>query len=194
MASPGADGEPPPPPPEPPPESAAADEEKEGEDSEPEYTVEKIIRQKGSGAKKMYLVKWLGYEDEAENTWEPASNLHPKLVEEYEAEKGAASSSADGGGKAKKRPRGNAPKDEHGRDMEWDAEVGCPQPPPAPPPRSPRTLARVRVPLAHVDPRVRPPRGCGADGLGRGPAERDGAEADADDQGESGAPQAARAR
>ena len=137
MASPGADGEPPPPPPEPPPESAAADEEGEGEDSEPEYTVEKIIRQKGSGAKKMYLVKWLGYEDEAENTWEPASNLHPKLVEEYEAEKGAASSSADGGGKAKKRPRGNAPKDEHGRDMEWDAEVGCPQPPPHPRPARP---------------------------------------------------------
>ena len=158
MASPGADGEPPPPPPEPPPESAAADEEGEGEDSEPEYTVEKIIRQKGSGAKKMYLVKWLGYEDEAENTWEPASNLHPKLVEEYEAEKGAASSSADGGGKAKKRPRGNAPKDEHGRDMEWDAEVGCPQPLRTPAPLAPHPRPRARPAGPCRSARAPPPR------------------------------------
>ena len=132
MASSSDAGEPPPPPPEPPPESAAAGEE-EGEDSEPEYTVEKIIRHKGSGAKRMYLVKWLGYDDDEENTWEPASNLHPKLVEEYEETAAATPSSANGGGKAKKRPRGAAPKDEHGRDMEWDAEVGCPRPPQPPP-------------------------------------------------------------
>jgi hypothetical protein len=38
------------------------------------YLVEKILKEKGKGAKKEYLIKWLGY-DESFNSWEPASNI-----------------------------------------------------------------------------------------------------------------------
>jgi chromobox protein 1 len=37
--------------------------------------VEKIVAHKGQGKKTLYLVKWLGYENEEDQTWEPADNL-----------------------------------------------------------------------------------------------------------------------
>ena len=33
----------------------------------------------------LYQLVVEGYEDEADNTWEPADHLHPKLVAEFEA-------------------------------------------------------------------------------------------------------------
>jgi hypothetical protein len=39
-----------------------------------EFEVESILAVRGTGKKKKYLVKWLGY-DESENSWEPLSHL-----------------------------------------------------------------------------------------------------------------------
>ena len=49
-----------------------------------EYEVESILRHKGKGARKQYLVLWKGYPlDEA--TWEPEAHLDhaPEVLEEY---------------------------------------------------------------------------------------------------------------
>uniref|UniRef100_A0A915CTD1 Chromo domain-containing protein n=1 Tax=Ditylenchus dipsaci TaxID=166011 RepID=A0A915CTD1_9BILA len=51
-----------------------------------EYVVEKILdsRKKGNGIQ--YLVKWAGYNDASDNTWEPAGNLNcGKLIADFEA-------------------------------------------------------------------------------------------------------------
>jgi len=39
------------------------------------YEVEKILDKRTKKGKTEYLIKWKGYEDEAENTWEPIDNL-----------------------------------------------------------------------------------------------------------------------
>jgi hypothetical protein len=43
-------------------------------EEENEFEVETIVSHKGPPNSRQYLVKWLGYDD-AENTWEPESNL-----------------------------------------------------------------------------------------------------------------------
>jgi len=58
------------------------------DDSQPdEYEVEKILKErKGKGGKKEYLVKWKGYEDEKDQTWEPEGSLQTgskELLDEY---------------------------------------------------------------------------------------------------------------
>jgi hypothetical protein len=50
---------------------------------EKNYEVERIIAARGAGRARQYLVKWEGW-SEAENTWEPRSNLHPSTVTAYE--------------------------------------------------------------------------------------------------------------
>ena len=53
-------------------------------EGEPEYEVEAILRHRGKGAKRQYLILWKGYPlDEA--TWEPESHLThaPEILEEY---------------------------------------------------------------------------------------------------------------
>uniref|UniRef100_A0AC35FY62 Chromo domain-containing protein n=1 Tax=Panagrolaimus sp. PS1159 TaxID=55785 RepID=A0AC35FY62_9BILA len=53
---------------------------------ENEYVVEKILDKRGSGKKVEYLIKWRGYDDPAENTWEPINNCDcPDLIKEFEA-------------------------------------------------------------------------------------------------------------
>jgi chromobox protein 1 len=50
-----------------------SDDEEEAED---EYSVDKILEHRFErGGVVKYKVKWLGYEDEADMTWEPAANL-----------------------------------------------------------------------------------------------------------------------
>ena len=39
-------------------------------------------RKRGRGTQ--YLVKWRGYDDEDDNTWEPSRNLHPDLIRDFE--------------------------------------------------------------------------------------------------------------
>jgi len=52
------------------------------ETEEPYYDVEKILRHRQNNNQTEYLIKWLGYTEE-ENTWEPETNLNPKLVDQY---------------------------------------------------------------------------------------------------------------
>jgi len=55
------------------------DEEEDGsdeEEGEDEFVVDKILDHKiGARGVIQYKVKWLGWEDEADMTWEPAANL-----------------------------------------------------------------------------------------------------------------------
>lgn len=55
------------------------DEQEDGsdddEEAEDEYAVDKILDHKVTRGVVQYKVKWLGYEDDADCTWEPASNL-----------------------------------------------------------------------------------------------------------------------
>ncbi|KAM3415906.1 hypothetical protein BST61_g9402 [Cercospora zeina] len=54
------------------PEDSEDDDEEEAED---EYAVEKIISHKFLKGKTVYEIKWVGYDDEADRTWEPIENL-----------------------------------------------------------------------------------------------------------------------
>ena len=49
------------------------------------YTIEKILDKRYPGPKIQYLVKWKDYGDE-HNSWEPKSNLHPKVIASFEEE------------------------------------------------------------------------------------------------------------
>ena len=54
---------------------------------EDEYEVEKIVEKRDIGGYVEYKVKWKGWEDEADQTWEPADNLagSEQLIKEFEA-------------------------------------------------------------------------------------------------------------
>jgi len=54
------------------------------------YSVEKILKSKKFGKVTKYLVKWEGYENEEDNTWEPRENLvGDEVFDEYEKEQAA---------------------------------------------------------------------------------------------------------
>lgn len=57
------------------------DEEEEDEGEEDEYRVEKILKHGFSddGAVQ-YQIKWLGYEDPEDMTWEPVENLYVAML------------------------------------------------------------------------------------------------------------------
>nr|POE49056.1 chromo domain-containing protein 2 [Quercus suber] len=64
------------------------DEDDDDEDvDEDEYRVEKILKHGFSGDDNhvVYLIKWLGFEKKADQTWEPLENLTgaPELLDEY---------------------------------------------------------------------------------------------------------------
>ena len=52
------------------------EEESDDEEAEDEYVVEKIISHSFQKKKTIYLIKWAGYEDESDQTWEPIDNLY----------------------------------------------------------------------------------------------------------------------
>lgn len=53
-------------------------------DKAPMYFVERIIkRRKKPSGRYYYNVKWLGFDDPQDNTWEPANNLPHELVQEF---------------------------------------------------------------------------------------------------------------
>jgi len=65
-----------------------------------EYEVEKVLKTRGSDAKKEYYIRWRGYSSAAD-TWEPPENLTgaADLIEEFEVQQQAKKRKvADGGG------------------------------------------------------------------------------------------------
>lgn len=58
-------------------------------DGDQEFSVDCIVAAKGTGAARLYRVKWEGWEDPNDDTWEPIAHLHPKLVAEFEEEERA---------------------------------------------------------------------------------------------------------
>merc|ERR1719500_1609780 len=77
-----------------------------------EYEVETIVSKRLRKGKAEYLVKWKGWEDPDDNTWEPIGNLEcHELIEDYEKKHGGADSSEPKSKSAKKpdtRPKGFA--------------------------------------------------------------------------------------
>jgi len=62
-------------------------------EDEDEYEVEKIVDKREKKGEVEYLVKWKGWEEEEDRTWEPLSNLKgsEKLIKRYEATAGSPS-------------------------------------------------------------------------------------------------------
>lgn len=73
--------------------------------SEEEYEVETIVNKRLRKGKAEYLVKWKGWEDPDDNTWEPVAHLDCKeLIDEYErVHAGDAVSTASGSASAAKK-------------------------------------------------------------------------------------------
>jgi hypothetical protein len=53
-------------------------------DSE-EYVVERILAAKGSGKARRFLIKWEGYDDDGDNTWEPAKHLPKQMIATFDS-------------------------------------------------------------------------------------------------------------
>ena len=71
--------------------------------SDEEYEVEKIISKRIRKGKVEYLVKWKGWENPEDNTWEPTANLECKeLMDEYEANHPDEPKKEDSGGSKRK--------------------------------------------------------------------------------------------
>jgi len=59
--------------------------------SDEEYEVEKIIEKRVRKGKVEYLVKWKGWDNPDDNTWEPVANLEcPELIDAFEKSSGGA--------------------------------------------------------------------------------------------------------
>lgn len=54
----------------------ADDEDEDDDDEEDEFQVEKILSHKVERGKIVYRVKWLGWEKDEDQTWEPVDNLY----------------------------------------------------------------------------------------------------------------------
>ena len=63
--------------------SCGALEEDESEDEQ--FEVEAILASRPAGRTVEYLVKWTGWDDPADNSWEKKSDIHADLIAEYEA-------------------------------------------------------------------------------------------------------------
>jgi len=71
-----------------------------------EYEVETIVSKRLRKGKAEYLVKWKGWEDPDDNTWEPIGNLEcHELIEEYEKKHGGDDKEAGG---SKRKGAGDA--------------------------------------------------------------------------------------
>jgi len=80
--------------------------EKDG-NTDNEYEVEKIIDKRIVGGEVQYLVKWKGWEDEDDRTWEPEGNLSgsEKLIKKFEESKSNANKQKSSENKEKKTPK-----------------------------------------------------------------------------------------
>lgn len=102
----------------------------EAEEEEDGYVVEKILKKKKmSNGQIKYLVKWQGYEEEKDQTWEPKENLDnvKEMVDNFEkaetkkTEKPKpAPEKSETKKKSKKKPEEEAKKEESANDSESD--------------------------------------------------------------------------
>ena len=58
------------------------------------YEVEKLLRARGHGRARQFLVKWVGY-DTVDSTWEPRKHIHPDLVTAFEEAEAKSRRSVD---------------------------------------------------------------------------------------------------
>jgi len=70
--------------------------EEDDEDDEDTYDVDRILSSRKKAGKTEYLVRWKGYDDEDDDTWEPEAHLHKDLISDFleASRKGASSSTA----------------------------------------------------------------------------------------------------
>ncbi|PVH93981.1 hypothetical protein DM02DRAFT_618930 [Periconia macrospinosa] len=101
------------------PGKAKADPEDGGDDdvseSEDEFVVEKIVGHKTTKKGVLYDVKWQGYDDPADRTWEPRDNLNgaKDVLDEYhESIGGDPAASTKAGGAKRKERKSNAAESE----------------------------------------------------------------------------------
>ncbi|OQN98367.1 hypothetical protein B0A48_15635 [Cryoendolithus antarcticus] len=80
------------------------DEEDDSEEAEDEYVVENILKHRNNKGTLQYRIKWLGYDDEADITWEPLENLKTASVKlsEYHDRIGGPPTKAAAASSAKK--------------------------------------------------------------------------------------------
>merc|ERR1712218_276972 len=66
-------------------QNAPAADSTDTDNEEEEYEVEKILDMRKKGKKKEYLVKWKGWENEEDQTWEPEASLEGSkdLLQEF---------------------------------------------------------------------------------------------------------------
>jgi len=100
----------------------------EGSDGGEVYEVEKILEKRTKKGKTEYLIKWKGYEDEAENTWEPVANLDCEdKIQEFEKnyKEKDANEKAKGGDKRKSEAGGkNEPKEKKKKEKDENKPRG----------------------------------------------------------------------
>lgn len=64
---------------------SSSDSEESGSEASEVFVVEKILDKRIRKGKVEYFIKWRGYDDPKENTWEPATQCNcPALIEEFE--------------------------------------------------------------------------------------------------------------
>ena len=69
-----------------------------------EYEVQTIVSKRLRKGKAEYLVKWKGWEDPDDNTWEPIGNLEcHELIEAYEKKHGSDDAEKDKAGGSKRK-------------------------------------------------------------------------------------------
>eukprot|EP00088_Acartia_fossae_P065689 TRINITY_DN81039_c0_g1_i1.p1 TRINITY_DN81039_c0_g1~~TRINITY_DN81039_c0_g1_i1.p1 ORF type:complete len:164 (+),score=73.81 TRINITY_DN81039_c0_g1_i1:36-527(+) len=89
----------------------------EGSDGGEVYEVEKILEKRIKKGKTEYLIKWKGYDDESENTWEPVDNLDcDDKIQEFEKKhkaKGGDKRKSEGPGKSEPKEKKKKDKDEN---------------------------------------------------------------------------------
>jgi len=67
-------------------ENGVAEDDESDEEGEEVYVVESILDKRVRRGEIEYLIKWKGYDNPEDNTWEPKGNCHcPDLIEEFEA-------------------------------------------------------------------------------------------------------------